>query len=343
MSEVLKQGLPFLQRFAGLGKYLPKGAIRNNAYAAALFTPLDVAGNFMEGKNPIRAIGRPLFQLGGGIGGGMLGGALGIPSGPGLIATTAAGGTGGYYGGGALFDQAFPERDSHLGKDALRLAALTLPMGGSVLSYLNRPSPAQAKETLSNVKAAQTSPGRWFGLPDLGVTEMFSTKDPSQVRVGDVNFQQAKTRLAGDTDITSGTGMANIPATVPSTGQTHKDYEIQQRQEQGAYIPPGMTTSAGTPVVSQAGSGTSDSSSYFLRGLNPKDTKTLQVFMDQGYDLEGSHVSRHQLRDLARNLRARSPGYNEGGKDPHMSFTGSKGTFYHHKPWRGTSRTIKRK
>ena len=70
MSEVLKRGLPVLQRFAGLGKYLPKGAIRNNAYAAALFTPLDVAGNFMEGKNPIRAVGRPLFQLGGGIGGG---------------------------------------------------------------------------------------------------------------------------------------------------------------------------------------------------------------------------------------------------------------------------------
>ena len=32
---------------------------------------------------------------------------------------------------------------------------------------------------------------------------MFSTKDPSQVRVGDVNFQQAKTGLAGDTDITA--------------------------------------------------------------------------------------------------------------------------------------------
>ena len=101
MSEVLKRGLPVLQRFAGLGKYLPKGAIRNNAYAAALFTPLDVAGNFMEGKNPIRAVGRPLFQLGGGIGGGMLGGALGIPSGPGLAATAVAGGTGGYYGGGS--------------------------------------------------------------------------------------------------------------------------------------------------------------------------------------------------------------------------------------------------
>ena len=246
MSEVLKRGLPVLQRFAGLGKYLPKGAIRNNAYAAALFTPLDVAGNFMEGKNPIRAVGKPLFQLGGGIGGGMIGGALGIPSGPGLAATTVAGGTGGYYGGGALFDQVFPERDSNLGKDALRLAALTTPMGGSILSYLNRPSPAQAKETLSNVKAARTSPGKWFGLPDLGVTEMFSTKDPSQVRVGDVNFQQAKTRLAGDTDITSGTGMANIPVDT-------KDFEIQQRQEQGAYIPPGMTTSAGVPVEAQAG------------------------------------------------------------------------------------------
>ena len=213
MSEVLKRGLPVLQRFAGLGKYLPKGAIRNNAYAAALFTPLDVAGNFMEGKNPIRAVGRPLFQLGGGIGGGMLGGALGIPSGPGLAATAVAGGTGGYYGGGALFDQVFPERDSNLGKDALRLAALTTPMGGAILSHLNKPSPAQSKETFSNVKAARTSPGKWFGLPDLGITEMFSTKDPSQVRVGDANFQQAKTRLAGDTDITSGTGMANVPVT----------------------------------------------------------------------------------------------------------------------------------
>ena len=51
----------------------------------------------------------------------------------------------------------------------------------------------------------------------------------------------------------SGTGMANIPATVPSTGQTHKDFEIEQRQEQGAYIPPGMTTSAGVPVEAQPG------------------------------------------------------------------------------------------
>jgi hypothetical protein len=49
------------------------------------------------------------------------------------------------------------------------------------------------------------------------------------------------------------TGMANIPATVPSTGQSHKDFEIQQRQEQGAYIPPGMTTSAGVPVEAQPG------------------------------------------------------------------------------------------
>ena len=53
-------------------------------------------------------------------------------------------------------------------------------------------------------------------------------------------------RLAGDTDITSGTGMANIPVDT-------KDFEIQQRQEQGAYIPPGMTTSAGVPVEAQAG------------------------------------------------------------------------------------------
>ena len=203
MSEVLKRGLPFLQRFTGLGRYLPKGAIRNNAYAAALFTPLDVAGNFMEGKNPIRAVGKPLFQLGGATGGGMIGGALGIPSGPGLTATAVAGGTGGYYGGGALFDQIFPERDAHLGRDTLRLAALTMPMGSQILAHLNRPSADQAKETLANVRAARTSPGKWFGLPDLGVTEMFSTKDPSQVRVGDVNFQQAKTGLAGDTDITA--------------------------------------------------------------------------------------------------------------------------------------------
>ena len=54
------------------------------------------------------------------------------------------------------------------------------------------------------------------------------------------------------------TGMANIPATVPSTGQSHKDFEIQQRQEQGAYIPPGMTTSAGVPVEAQAGGGMPD-------------------------------------------------------------------------------------
>ena len=60
-------------------------------------------------------------------------------------------------------------------------------------------------------------------------------------------------RLAGDTDVTSGTGMANIPATVPSTGQTHKDFELEQLQNQGGYIPPGMTTSAGVPVEAQAG------------------------------------------------------------------------------------------
>ncbi len=80
----------------------------------------------------------------------------------------------------------------------------------------------------------------------------------------------------------------------------------------------------------------------YLRGLNEKDAKTLQTFMDQGYDLKGSRVLRHQLRDLARNLRARSPGYNEGGKDPHMSFTGSKGTFYHHVPNRGPRVIIKK-
>ena len=49
------------------------------------------------------------------------------------------------------------------------------------------------------------------------------------------------------------TGMANIPATVPSTGQSHKDFELEQLQQQGGYIPPGMTTSAGVPVEAQAG------------------------------------------------------------------------------------------
>jgi dihydrodipicolinate reductase len=54
-------------------------------------------------------------------------------------------------------------------------------------------------------------------------------------------------------DFVQSTGMANIPPIVSSTGQSHKDFEIQQRQEQGAYIPPGMTTSDGVPVEAQAG------------------------------------------------------------------------------------------
>jgi len=42
------------------------------------------------------------------------------------------------------------------------------------------------------------------------------------------------------------TGMANIPVGT-------KEAELEMRQQQGGYIPPGMTTSAGVPVEAQAG------------------------------------------------------------------------------------------
>jgi len=107
-SSYLGKGLPFLRRFAGSLRGV--NPVKTNAIVNSAFLPFDIAGKFNEGEHPIRAVGRPLVQLGGGLGGGTVGGLLGFPTtGPGGFATTVAGAAAGHQGSGALFDQAFPK------------------------------------------------------------------------------------------------------------------------------------------------------------------------------------------------------------------------------------------
>ena len=60
--------------------------------------------NLDEGMNPIDAIGRPLFQLAGGILGGTGAGLLASPTGPGALVAVPGGYVGGSYGGGQAWD-----------------------------------------------------------------------------------------------------------------------------------------------------------------------------------------------------------------------------------------------
>jgi len=100
--------MPFLRRFAGSLRGV--NPVKQNAIVQSALVPFDISGRLNEGEHPIRAVGRPLVQLGGGLGGGAVGGILGFPTtGPGGFVTTAAGATGGYHGAGALFDQVFPK------------------------------------------------------------------------------------------------------------------------------------------------------------------------------------------------------------------------------------------
>ena len=180
--------MPFLRRFAGSLRGV--NPVKQNAIVQSALVPFDIAGRFNEGEHPIRAVGRPLVQLGGGLGGGTVGGLLGFPTtGPGGFVTTAAGATGGYHGAGALFDQVFPK--------------------------------GQVNQRLGDY-GRNFSKGANFLFNEylLGLPTGSSTK-PS-------------------------TGMANIPVGT-------KEAELEMRQQQGGYIPPGMTTSAGVPVEAQAG------------------------------------------------------------------------------------------
>ena len=167
--------MPFLRRFAGSLRGV--NPVKQNAIVQSALVPFDISGRLNEGEHPIRAVGRPLVQLGGGLGGGTVGGLLGFPTtGLGGFATTAAGATGGYHGAGALFDQVFPK--------------------------------GQVNQRLGDY-GRNFSKGANFLFNEylLGLPTGSSTKPSIE--------------------------MANIPVGT-------KEAELEMRQEQGGYIPPGM-------------------------------------------------------------------------------------------------------
>ena len=151
------RGLSFLRRFGGLKGINPA---KQNAFIQSAFVPFEVAGRLREGENPIRAVTKPIWQLGGGIGGGFVGGALGFPTtGPGGLATTTIGATGGYHGAGALYEKVFPKGDSNLKQDALRLAAVSNPALYGLIPLINRSSNSASNFTggpLPKTSSSQT-------------------------------------------------------------------------------------------------------------------------------------------------------------------------------------------
>ena len=169
---------PFLRRFAGLKGIRGLSPVKQNVLVQSALVPFDVAGRLREGENPIRAVTKPIWQLGGGVGGGLLGGALGFPTtGPGGFATTALGATGGYHGAGALYEKVFPKGDSNLKKDVLRLAAVSNPIGWGFIPFLNKSSNSASNFTASNSASnfiggplPKTSPSQGPQISNIGET-----------------------------------------------------------------------------------------------------------------------------------------------------------------------------
>tara|TARA_Y100000361_G_scaffold142942_1_gene149483 strand:+ start:86 stop:706 length:621 start_codon:yes stop_codon:yes gene_type:complete len=96
---------------------------------------------------------------------------------------------------------------------------------------------------------------RGSGAKNKGGTTYKNPKPSTNVRgSGTGKTQYSKNKRQKERKQTKGQ-MSNIPPVVKSTGESHKDYEIRVRQEQGGYIPPGMTKSDGTPVKPQQGGG----------------------------------------------------------------------------------------
>ena len=77
------------------------------------------------------------------------------------------------------------------------------------------------------------------------------------------------------------TGMANIPVGT-------KDYELQERLRQGAYIPPGMTTSAGIPVKGQPGGSFQDTRPVVGGGTVHSRTGGLGKYTDRSIGIPGT-------------------------------------------------------
>jgi len=127
------------------------------------------------------------------------------------------------------------------------------------------------------------------------------------------NRQQERAKTKGK--------MANIPPTVKSTGQSHKDFEIEQRQKQGGYIPPGMTKSDGTSVKSQPGGG---------KG-NGKSTDT-GTGKDWSGALTGLGEAVNQLADKGLDYKPSATSVRSGASkgattiDPWRSFTTESGS-----------------
>jgi hypothetical protein len=103
---------------------------------------------------------------------------------------------------------------------------------------------------------------RGSGAKNKGGTTYKNPKPSTNVRgSGTGKTQYSKNKRQKERKQTKGQ-MSNIPPVVKSTGESHKDYEIRVRQEQGGYIPPGMTKSDGTPVKPQQGGGGAEGGKY---------------------------------------------------------------------------------
>ena len=86
------------------GKKVVKGLGKNIPYLGLGITGIEAIGNLNEGMNPVDAVARPLFQLGGGLLGAAGAGTLAAPTGPGALLAGIGGFTGGSYGAGELYD-----------------------------------------------------------------------------------------------------------------------------------------------------------------------------------------------------------------------------------------------
>ena len=172
---------------------------------------------------------------------------------------------------------------------------------------------------------------RGSGAKNKGGTPYRNPKPKPNVRgsgTGKTQYNKNKSKKTRQQERARDKGkMSNIPPVVASTGQTHKDYEIEQRQKQGGYIPPGMTTSDGKKVKPQQGGGGAKGRKYETNDNN--DGKLDQKW---GKALSGAGEAVSSMADKGLDYKPSATSVRSGASkgaittDPWRSFTTESGS-----------------
>ncbi len=212
-------------------KGLLGGLTKGNIALNVLGGGYDIKNRLEDGQNPTDAIGRTIFGMTGGILGGAGAGLLGVPSGPGAIATGLAGNAVGYGAGTKAYDflkqEMFPTvpqdiidiRNRRLAKEGKKSSSSETNNGTSSQTS-TRPEgtygsiPPTVNTNLGAYDSSVTLPGGIYGSIPPTVNTNLDAYDPSVTRPGgrrDVVVEDPATDVPPDPDATY-----NLPNPTPA-------------------------------------------------------------------------------------------------------------------------------